>query len=125
MNEPKPSADTAGQRSSPPPDSAFDEIAVESALRRIRATQNVEDPTGRYQYPDCADVLAAEVERLRAVCEKQQWRIASLQQDMRTIITVTRWEHQAHQIAKRALTPNDRTELSARVTPTAHNNHKI
>ncbi len=90
--------------------SAFDEIAVDAALRRIRATQNVEDQTGRYKYPDCADVLAAEVERLRSVSEKQQWRITSLQQDMRTIMDVTRWEHQAHQIAKRALTPNNQAE---------------
>jgi len=93
-------------RSAPPLGSAFDEITVDTALRRTRATQNVEDPTGRYKYPDCSDVLAAEVERLRAVSEEQQWRITSLQQDMRTIMTVTRWEHQAHQIAKRALTPN-------------------
>lgn len=100
--------------SSPAPGSAFDEIAVDAALRRIKATQNVEDPTGRYKYPDCADVLAAEVERMRTVCEKQQWRITSLQQGMRTIMTVTRWEHQAHQIAKRALTPNAEVSASAR-----------
>jgi hypothetical protein len=53
----------------------------------------------RYDYRlTCIAEGQADLRRLVA-------RIASLQQDMRTIMMVTRWDHQAHQIAKRALQP--------------------
>ena len=44
----------------------YDRETVDAALKRTHAVEVAYDPTGRATHPDCADILAWEVERLRA-----------------------------------------------------------